>query len=74
MSISYDLTTPQTRDALATNARAMLAPKPTLIGLSREELGEVLLEAGIAPKQVKMRIAQIWHWLYGAKNSTSEGK
>lgn len=64
MSISYDLTTPQTRDALAANARAMLAPKPTLIGLSREELGEVLLEAGIAPKQVKMRIAQIWHWLY----------
>ena len=64
MSISYDLTTPQTRDALATHARAMLAPKPTLIGLSREELGEALIEAGIAPKQVKMRVAQIWHWLY----------
>lgn len=64
MSISYDLTTPQTRNALAANARAMLAPKPTLIGLSREELGEALIEAGIAPKQVKMRVAQIWHWLY----------
>lgn len=64
MSISYDLTTPQTRNALAANARAMLAPKPTLIGLSREELGEALLEAGIAAKQVKMRVAQIWNWLY----------
>ena len=64
MSISYDLTTPQSRDALAANARAMLAPKPTLIGLSREELGQALLDVGIAPKQVKMRVAQIWHWLY----------
>ncbi|UCA45763.1 23S rRNA (adenine(2503)-C(2))-methyltransferase RlmN [Pseudochrobactrum sp. XF203] len=64
MSISYDLTTPQTRDALAANARAMLAPKPTLIGLSREELGEALLEIGIPAKQIKMRIAQLWHWLY----------
>lgn len=64
MSISYDLTTPQTRDALAANARAMLAPKPTLIGLNREELGEALLEAGIPARQVKMRVAQIWHWLY----------
>ncbi|MBX8782277.1 MULTISPECIES: 23S rRNA (adenine(2503)-C(2))-methyltransferase RlmN [Pseudochrobactrum] len=64
MSISYDLTTPQTRDALAANARAMLAPKPTLIGLSREELGEALLEIGIPAKQIKMRVAQLWHWLY----------
>ncbi|WOC15880.1 23S rRNA (adenine(2503)-C(2))-methyltransferase RlmN [Pseudochrobactrum sp. MP213Fo] len=64
MSISYDLTTPQTRDALAANARAMLAPKPTLIGLSREEIGEVLTEIGIPAKQVKMRVAQIWNWLY----------
>ncbi len=64
MSISYDLTTPQTRDALAANARAMLAPKPSLIGLSREELGEALLEVGIPAKQIKMRVAQLWHWLY----------
>ncbi len=64
MSISYDLTTPQTRDALAANARAMLAPKPSLIGLSREELGEALLEIGIPAKQIKMRVAQLWHWLY----------
>lgn len=64
MSISYDLTTPQTRDALAANARAMMAPKPSLIGLSREELGEALLEIGIPAKQIKMRVAQLWHWLY----------
>lgn len=64
MSISYDLTKPQTRDALAANARAMLAPKPTLIGLSREELSEALLEIGIPAKQIKMRVAQLWHWLY----------
>ncbi|WP_439273128.1 23S rRNA (adenine(2503)-C(2))-methyltransferase RlmN [Pseudochrobactrum sp. HB0163] len=64
MSVSYDLTAPQTRDALAVNARMMLAQKPSLIGLSREELGAALLEIGVPAKQIKMRIAQLWHWLY----------
>ncbi len=37
---------------------------PNLIGLSREELGAALLNFGIAEKQVKMRVQQLWHWLY----------
>ncbi|SEQ56067.1 23S rRNA m(2)A-2503 methyltransferase [Faunimonas pinastri] len=43
---------------------ALTAEKPSLIGLSREELGQALVEAGIPEKQVRMRSAQIWHWLY----------
>ncbi|KAG1651446.1 Dual-specificity RNA methyltransferase RlmN [Nymphon striatum] len=36
----------------------------SLIGLTREKLGETLLEAGVTAKQVKMRTQQLWHWLY----------
>ena len=44
--------------------------KPSLIGLSRAELADRLGEIGIAPAQRKMRVQQLWHWLYfrGAKN------
>jgi len=44
--------------------------KPSLIGLSRSELAERLGEVGVAPAQRKMRVQQLWHWIYfrGAKN------
>src|ERR1700761_2325738 len=38
--------------------------KPSLIGLSRAELSERLGEIGVAPRQPKMRVQQLWHWLY----------
>ncbi|TPQ42523.1 23S rRNA (adenine(2503)-C(2))-methyltransferase RlmN [Bradyrhizobium guangdongense] len=44
--------------------------KPSLIGLSRAELADRLGEIGVAPAQRKMRVQQLWHWLYfrGAQN------
>ncbi|WP_372353163.1 23S rRNA (adenine(2503)-C(2))-methyltransferase RlmN [Pararhizobium sp. YC-54] len=42
----------------------MAAEKPTLIGLSREDMGKALAEIGVPVKQVKMRSSQLWHWLY----------
>jgi 23S rRNA (adenine2503-C2)-methyltransferase len=44
--------------------------KPSLIGLSRAELADRLGDIGVAPAQRKMRVQQLWHWLYfrGAKN------
>jgi 23S rRNA (adenine2503-C2)-methyltransferase len=44
--------------------------KPSLIGLSRAELAERLGEIGVAPSQRKMRVQQLWHWIYfrGAKD------
>ncbi len=38
--------------------------KPSLIGLSRVELAEKLGGLGIAPAQRKMRVQQLWHWMY----------
>ncbi|CAN7422080.1 23S rRNA (adenine(2503)-C(2))-methyltransferase RlmN [Rhizobium sp. LjRoot98] len=43
---------------------AMAAEKPTLIGLSREDMGKALAEIGVPAKQVKMRSSQLWNWLY----------
>ncbi|MBW9065657.1 23S rRNA (adenine(2503)-C(2))-methyltransferase RlmN [Rhizobium herbae] len=43
---------------------AMAAEMPSLIGLSREDMGTALLEIGVPQKQVKMRVSQLWHWLY----------
>ncbi|MBR0698402.1 23S rRNA (adenine(2503)-C(2))-methyltransferase RlmN [Bradyrhizobium diazoefficiens] len=38
--------------------------RPSLIGLSRTELADRLGEIGVAPAQRKMRVQQLWHWLY----------
>jgi 23S rRNA (adenine2503-C2)-methyltransferase len=38
--------------------------RPTLVGLSREELAEMMARIGVAEKQRKMRARQLWHWIY----------
>jgi 23S rRNA (adenine2503-C2)-methyltransferase len=38
--------------------------KPSLVGLSRAQLGEALAIVGVPAAQRKMRVQQIWHWLY----------
>ncbi|MFZ1990299.1 MAG: 23S rRNA (adenine(2503)-C(2))-methyltransferase RlmN [Alphaproteobacteria bacterium] len=39
-------------------------PRRSLIGLSRTELGAALAAAGVAEDQLKMRVSQLWNWLY----------
>jgi 23S rRNA (adenine2503-C2)-methyltransferase len=38
--------------------------KPSLVGLSRPDLAEALAAIGVPEPQRKMRVQQIWHWLY----------
>jgi 23S rRNA (adenine2503-C2)-methyltransferase len=38
--------------------------KPSLIGLSRPELAQHLGQIGIPAPQRKMRVQQLWHWIY----------
>src|SRR5947208_2888429 len=38
--------------------------KPSLVGLSRAEIAEHLGEIGVAAGQRKMRVQQLWHWIY----------
>jgi 23S rRNA (adenine2503-C2)-methyltransferase len=37
---------------------------PSLIGLSRAELAEALGDIGVPEAQRKMRVQQLWHWIY----------
>jgi 23S rRNA (adenine2503-C2)-methyltransferase len=38
--------------------------KPSLVGLARGELAEALGRIGVPEAQRKMRVQQLWHWLY----------
>ncbi len=44
--------------------RYVAPAKPSLVGLSRAELAEELGRIGVPERQRKMRVQQIWHWLY----------
>ncbi|MBZ0161528.1 MAG: 23S rRNA (adenine(2503)-C(2))-methyltransferase RlmN [Notoacmeibacter sp.] len=57
-----------TLDLSARTGRAMPATtgseKPGLIGLTRDELAEALASIGVPRHQLRMRVGQLWHWLY----------
>ena len=38
--------------------------KPSLVGVSRQGLADLLRDIGVADREAKMRAQQIWHWLY----------
>ena len=44
--------------------RYVAPAKPSLIGLSRAALADALGGLGVAEGQRKMRVQQLWHWLY----------
>ncbi len=44
--------------------RYVAPQKPSLIGLPRAALAEALGVAGVRDRQRRMRVQQIWHWLY----------
>lgn len=37
----------------------------SLIGLTREQMAEALLSIGVEQKDLRMRVGQLWHWVYG---------
>lgn len=62
MSISYDLR-PIGAASFLRPAR-MDETKASLIGLSRAEMASALQEIGVPERQSRMRVSQLWHWLY----------
>jgi 23S rRNA (adenine2503-C2)-methyltransferase len=44
--------------------RYVAPAKPSLVGMSRAVLADALGAVGVAPAQRKMRVQQLWHWLY----------
>jgi len=67
MTIVLDNTT-QTPTDLAIEKTALeryvVPEKPSLVGLSRAALAQALGAIGVEPSQQKMRVQQLWHWLY----------
>jgi 23S rRNA (adenine2503-C2)-methyltransferase len=53
-------------DAITPEVTALPAPAAgvQLVGASREELGDILAAVGVPEPQRRMRVAQLWHWLY----------
>ena len=44
--------------------RYVAPEKPSLVGLTRAQLADALGCVGVPEKQRKMRVQQLWHWIY----------
>ncbi|WP_425412250.1 23S rRNA (adenine(2503)-C(2))-methyltransferase RlmN [Neptunicoccus sediminis] len=55
---------PITQDVLTIPRKQDGSALPNLVGMTRDQLTEALVNVGIKEKQVKMRHGQIWQWLY----------
>ncbi|MFY1706936.1 23S rRNA (adenine(2503)-C(2))-methyltransferase RlmN [Tritonibacter scottomollicae] len=55
---------PITQDVLTLPRKAPEGGKINLVGLTRDQMREVLIANGTAEKQAKMRVGQIWQWIY----------
>ncbi|RWR46659.1 23S rRNA (adenine(2503)-C(2))-methyltransferase RlmN [Sinirhodobacter ferrireducens] len=55
---------PITQDVLTIPRKLPEGGKVNLVGLTREQLRAALIEAGTPEKQAKMRVGQIWQWVY----------
>jgi 23S rRNA (adenine2503-C2)-methyltransferase len=44
--------------------RYVAPERPSLVGLSRPALAQALESIGVPPAQQRMRVRQLWHWLY----------
>lgn len=66
MTISLDIAAKNTNAPAVTSVKQTVAApeKPNLIGMSRDEMAKALTEAGVPAKQAKMRVQQIWYWIY----------
>lgn len=64
MAISLDIRDNATRAQLAAAQASRIDDRPSLIGLTRARLGETLRDAGVPDRQIRMRVQQLWHWLY----------
>jgi len=57
-------TAPITQDVLTVPRKLPEGGRVNIVGLTRDQLRDELLKAGTPEKQVKMRLGQVWLWLY----------
>lgn len=54
---------PITQDVL-TIPRKDSGELPLLVGLTRDSMRDALIQIGVSEKQAKMRVSQLWQWIY----------
>jgi len=57
-------TAPITQDVLTIPRRLPETGRTNIVGLTREQLRDALIAAGTPEKQARMRVGQIWQWVY----------
>lgn len=62
-SLSMTATAPITQDVMTIPRKLPDGPM-NLVGLTRDKLREVFIAAGTPEKQAKMRVGQVWQWIY----------
>ncbi|MDG4647016.1 23S rRNA (adenine(2503)-C(2))-methyltransferase RlmN [Roseibacterium sp. SDUM158017] len=55
---------PITQDVLTIPRKSPEGDRVNLVGLTRDGLRDALIEAGTPEKQARMRVDQIWQWIY----------
>ena len=58
------MSAPITQDVLTIPRKMPASDKVNLIGLTRDQLRDALINAGVPENQAKMRVGQIWTWAY----------
>jgi 23S rRNA (adenine2503-C2)-methyltransferase len=58
------MTAPITQDVLTIPRKLPEGGKPNLIGMTRDQMRDALIAAGTTEKQAKMRVGQVWQWIY----------
>ncbi|RPE63095.1 23S rRNA m(2)A-2503 methyltransferase [Pacificibacter maritimus] len=56
---------PITQDVMTIPRKDAAGDKINLVGLTRPAMREVLIAHGTPEKQAKMRVGQLWQWIYG---------
>ena len=58
------MTAPITQDVLTIPRKLPESGRVNLVGMTRDQLRDALIAAGTPEKQAKMRVGQIWQWIY----------
>ena len=57
-------TVPITQDVLTLPRKLPEGGLTNIVGLSRDQLQGALIAAGVPERQARMRVGQIWQWVY----------
>ncbi|WBU52955.1 23S rRNA (adenine(2503)-C(2))-methyltransferase RlmN [Paracoccus sp. SCSIO 75233] len=58
------MTAPITQDVLTIPRKLPDTGRMNIVGLTRDQLRDALIAAGTPERQAKMRVGQIWQWIY----------